>query len=353
MNQQKNQKHILMKVICMKSFILMTAITITSCVPLLTVEEGNAILTSPLKRSQDSEDKGGRNFLKSSKDGIGATAVTSLTASGDNCLSCEDSGESFSFTSEEDEENSSLSRMTLQKIPLLTLKRSRAQINKPKIIKAKSLPEAINCFHPTEGLPTCEGINSKEMVCIFDVDGTLNNHPSPDEHYSFPYGQRDHSVDLVRSFRETGGSVVFCSAYVKSGYELSFIREEVGFKETIQRLRDLGFTNDDLGVKEGDEIVKMNVLIEDEHEQTSTIRAYKYGAVVSCHRPNKLGDYFRGKFFAAAIAFPELCHFWKVVALVDDNLKGNIHPFLIDTKYNPYGADNVMVLSIHLSQYTE
>jgi hypothetical protein len=190
------------------------------------------------------------------------------------------------------------------------------------------------------------GFALNKVSWVFDVDGTTNTHPDPSKAYVWNFAPREGSLEKVRGIKNQGGLVYFSSAW-NDGLNGA----ERAFDDTLNRLRATGFTNEDLGICEGEVPVKVFVELQTQLLGNVSLVAYKCGNVVSCMSPTKPGFYFRGKFFAPAIARPELCPVIKALIQIDDG-RSNLEALISDSaQHNPYGTESITFLPILLAEY--
>lgn len=238
---------------------------------------------------------------------------------------------------------SQISDRSLPYRPEITIKCKTFNFMKPEIILADSLGAAINKAFE---IPVSDYEDSNR-VGIFDVDGTLTTHPErmPNIH-PWKLEQREGSVSRVRSIKARPGVEVFYS----SAWISKLCTGKAALQSTLNRLKDIGFTNDDLGIKDGDTIMEIDVEIVSEVAGSLYIKAYKCGDVVSCGSPTNTEPLFRGKLFAAVIAQPQICNDVEVVSIIDDDMT-NVVTAISDTQFNPYGRERITFVSILLATY--
>jgi hypothetical protein len=217
------------------------------------------------------------------------------------------------------------------------------QFETPTIIPAHSLEFAISQVYEVPVKDTQQGIRS----WIVDVDGTITTHAERDRSkYSWELKQRENSVNKIRSIKACPNEfIIFCSAY-----RTRSDTDRAAIISTLSILKEVGFTNDDLGIGDSDNIIEIDVEIISEIIGRGYIKAYKCGNVVSCKSPSNTEFFFRGKLFAAAIANPQNCNKVEVTSIIDDS-KTNVTTFIEDTRFNPYGSDSIVFLPILLESY--
>ncbi|WP_032112621.1 hypothetical protein [Candidatus Paracaedibacter symbiosus] len=122
---------------------------------------------------------------------------------------------------------------------------------------------------------------------ILDVDGTLSNEDNPENlGENQIVTERGRAVENLRRLMEQGALIVFCSAWHK-------------LDETIKRLRQIGFTDEDLSISEEEQEQTQAVSLT--HNKTMYIINFKkLGNVISVkhEKPWEKKTYFRNKAFS-------------------------------------------------------
>jgi hypothetical protein len=272
-------------------------------------------------------------------------------SSSDDSSSSSDTDESFGSVSAAaasayDPSNLSLS---LPSRLIFTIACQTFSFTKPDIVQANSLNAAIDLFSAAPVKNTTNGIKA----LILDVDGTLTTHPEREpSKYLWPLAQREQCVNSVRTIKAQSRVEIFFS----SAWRSRDTTDRESIRSTLTLLREVGFTNADLGIKDDDKVIELHIRVRlgthkrGKKPKTFLIKAFKCGNVVSCSTPNNTDYFFRGKLFAPAIAQPLICSEIEVVGLVDDSKK-NAQIFIEDTMFNPYGSNSVTYLPILLSAY--
>jgi hypothetical protein len=214
---------------------------------------------------------------------------------------------------------------------------------RPEIRNADSLQSSIDIGF---SFIRTVGVALNQVSWVLDVDGTTNTYPDPSKTYEWNFGLREGCLEKVRDIKSQGGQVYFSSAWNDS-----LNGAERAFEDILARLRATGFTNEDLGISEEEQPIKIFVELQTHLLGSVYLVAYKCGNVVSCTSPTKPGFYFRGKFLAPAIADLERCPFVKALIEIDDG-RSNLEALISDSaQHNPYGTETIYFLPILLAEY--
>lgn len=163
---------------------------------------------------------------------------------------------------------------------------------------------------------------------ILDVDGTLTNEPDPQTlKQKQQVTPRGNVVNNIRALIKKGATVIFCSAWNK-------------IEETVNRLRQIGFNNEDLGIEDvffkpvyGRKEISLSSY------QAIPLKYMQQGRVISTKIDSFVhyGDiYYRNKAFSPFLYASFNIDTVKSIYFFDDS-GGNLNNFIRDIRtYNPY-----------------